>query len=298
MEEHMIVKRREEINRKNFASLLSENVSELCKTFDGASYAFVKLSLGGKGLLSVTEAVWKYPHLRNIELQSNFLTSFQTLIKHQYLLTLNLAKNQIEDVNMLANDEAFPRLEVLNLSGNRIKKLGSVYLRKLKRLNLSHNLIEDISDFDGSKTLEVLELRSNRIKDVSTLSHLPKLRELYLADNRLEQVTGLKLMNELVKLHLRKNKISRFDPLPGLPHLKYINLRENHITKLDQLQPISNTVTILNLIGNPLAEELGDNLRKEVWMQYRQFDRINKQEMTAEDRTDFDREYKERLAEK
>ncbi len=57
-------------------------------------------------------------------------------------------------------------------------------------------------------------------------------------------------------------------------------------------------MSILNLIGNPLSEELGDNTKKEVWMLYRQFERINKQELTAEDKTEFDREYKERLADK
>jgi|JI6StandDraft_1071083.scaffolds.fasta_scaffold00237_49 Leucine-rich repeat (LRR) protein len=152
----MITKRREEINRKNFASLLNENVSELCKIYDGSGYAFVKLSLANKGLLGIYEGVWKYPHLREIELNNNFLSSFQTLAKLQYLVTLNLAKNQIDDVNLLANDDSFPRLEVLNLSGNRIKKLSSVYIKRIKRLNLNHNHIDDISDFDGNKTLEVL----------------------------------------------------------------------------------------------------------------------------------------------
>lgn len=157
----------------------------MCKVYDGSGYAFVKLSLTSKGLLGIYEGIWKYPHLRELELNNNFLSSFQVLTKLQYLTSLNLSKNQIDDVTMLANDDSFPRLEVLDLSRNRIKKLSSVYLKQIKRLNLNHNQIEDISDFDGNKTLEVLELRSNRIKDVSSLSHLPHLRELYLADNRL-----------------------------------------------------------------------------------------------------------------
>lgn len=33
-------------------------------------------------------------------------------------------------------------------------------------------------------------------------------------------------------------------------------------------------------------------------MLFRQFEKINKQEMTADDKVDYDREYKERLAEK
>ena len=79
----MILKRREEVNRKNFATLLTENVSELCKVYDGSGYTFVKLNLSNKGLMGINEAIWKYPHLREIELNNNFISSFQALAKLQ-----------------------------------------------------------------------------------------------------------------------------------------------------------------------------------------------------------------------
>jgi Leucine-rich repeat (LRR) protein len=98
-------------------------------------------------------------------------------------------------------------------------------------------------------------------------------------------------------LHLRKNKISDLADFPELPALKYLNVRENQITKLDVLKKISLTVKVLNLLANPVSDEFGDNTKKEVWMKYRQYQRINKNDMTAEDQDEFDKEYKERIAE-
>lgn len=84
---------------------------------------------------------------------------------------------------------------------------------------------------------------------------------------------------------------------PELPSLKYFNIRENQIAKLDVLNKICLSVKILNLLANPLSEELGDNTKKEVWMKYRQYERINKGDMTPEEKDEFDKECKERIAE-
>lgn len=54
---------------------------------------------------------------------------------------------------------------------------------------------------------------------------------------------------------------------------------------------------ILNLLGNPVSEELGDNTKKEVWMRYRHYTKINKNEVSNEDKEEFYKEYKDRLAE-
>jgi hypothetical protein len=43
------------------------------------------------------------------------------------------------------------------------------------------------------------------------------------------------------------------------------------------------------LLGNPVSEEMGDNTKKEVWMKFRQYQKINKSEMTAEEREEFDK---------
>ena len=54
------------------------------------------------------------------------------------------------------------------------------------------------------------------------------------------------------------------------------------MSKLDQLRGAIKKVKIINLIGNPVSEEMGDNTKKEVWMRFRNFEKINKSEMTSE----------------
>lgn len=85
-------------------------------------------------------------------------------------------------------------------------------------------------------------------------------------------------------MHLRKNKLTDLTQFPQLPSLQYLNLRENQISKIDLLKGISLSVKSLNLLANPLSEELGDNTKKEIWMKYRQYQRVNKSEVTGEEK--------------
>lgn len=107
---------------------------------------------------------------------------------------------------------------------------------------------------------------------------------------------GVGNLPNLQRLHLRKNKLTELNKFPDLPNLDYLNLRENLIAKIDVLKGISLKVKVLNLLANPISEELGDNAKKEVWMKYRQYNRINKSDVTPEEREEFDKEFKERLA--
>jgi hypothetical protein len=63
------------------------------------------------------------------------------------------------------------------------------------------------------------------------------------------------------------------------------------------LTGVGNSIKTINLIANPLEAELADNTKKEVWMKFRNFTRINKNEVTAEEKEEFDKEYRDRLAE-
>lgn len=83
-------------------------------------------------------------------------------------------------------------------------------------------------------------------------------------------------MNNLQKINVRKNKITNLSEFPELPSLVYLNLRENQIAKVNDLTGVSNTVKNINLVANPVEAELADNTKKEVWMRFRNFTRVNK----------------------
>ena len=72
----------------------------------------------------------------------------------------------------------------------------------------------------------------------------------------------------LKKLDLRGNKIEKIELVPDLPQLEFLNLDENQIADAKQiakLEPMS-SITMLTLKGNPVAEEKGDDFKKEVLM--------------------------------
>ena len=85
----------------------------------------------------------------------------------------------------------------------------------------------------------------------------------------------------LTRIHARKNKLAEPE-FEKLQSLYSINLRENLVSKVDQLGKVPETVKVLNLLGTPLEGELADNTKKEIWMRFRHYEKINKVEITGE----------------
>jgi Leucine-rich repeat (LRR) protein len=65
-----------------------------------------------------------------------------------------------------------------------------------------------------------------------------------------------------MKINCRKNKIKDLSSFPKLPKLVYLNIRENEIAKVDDLSGVIDTVRNINLLGNPVEAEFGDNTKK------------------------------------
>ena len=53
---------------------------------------------------------------------------------------------------------------------------------------------------------------------------------------------------------------------------------------MNDLVGVGQSIKTINLIANPIEAELADNTKKEVWMRFRNFARINKNEVTAEEK--------------
>lgn len=138
----------------------------------------------------------------------------------------------------------------------------------------------------------MLELRGNKITSLKGLHNAESLRELYLADNSINSLKPISKLPKIEKLHVRKNKIADLTDFAEVTTLKYLNLRENQLPKINLLSGIHKSVTIINLLANPISEELGDNTKKEIWMKFRQYQKINKSEVTVEEKEEFDKEYK------
>ena len=62
---------------------------------DGTAFAYTKLNLANKGIVSVTEIIAEYPHLRQVDLSSNQIADISHVQKLRFVTHLNLSRNCI-----------------------------------------------------------------------------------------------------------------------------------------------------------------------------------------------------------
>lgn len=277
---------------------IKSGLSQIGKTFDGSSVAYIKLELENKELDIVSDELKNYRHLRYVNLSGNHFDSIQVMSELPYILKLELRGNRINSLEVFNNASNFHYLQVLDLSKNMIQALTALHVPKLVNLKLSNNLIADIRNFQGHSSLKVIDLRGNKLKSLAGLHSIPTLEELWLAENTITSLTGLKDLPNLKKIHLRKNAFNAIDhsSLPELPSLAYLNFRENEIVDPGVFAGlrIYKSLSKLVVTDNPIKPEPSGDLKKEVLISLPQIRFIGKEEVQAEEREDAINEAAER----
>lgn len=67
---------------------------------------------------------------------------------------------------------------------------------------------------------------------------------------------------------------------------------------MNELKKLPIHIRQLNIMANPLTEELGENLKKEVIWVLPHFIKLNKSEVTIQERLEFEKEWQEKEAER
>ncbi|XP_073696104.1 centriolin [Garra rufa] len=154
-------------------------------------------------------------------------------------LDLSMSAGSDKQFRYIEHLDKCERLQVLNLSNNRIERIEKLEkLCQLRELHLSTNRIQKIEGLEHMTNLQVLNLAFNNIE------HLPvwmakKLRSLHtinLQSNKifsLHEVTKLKPLKNLTSLTLAEN------PISSLPHYHLVLIF--HLRSLEILdgQPVS-----------------------------------------------------------
>jgi len=112
-------------------------------------------------------------------------------------------------------EEVLVTLEELDLSAKQLVDLRPVSaLHRLKKLNLSQNVLESADGPEGAKRLPALKslmqlqelnLNENKLVDVSSLAEMPSLRKIWLQGNRIDEVQSLSALPDLNLLDVRRN---------------------------------------------------------------------------------------------
>ncbi|KAK3153579.1 hypothetical protein QOZ80_2BG0177710 [Eleusine coracana subsp. coracana] len=159
---------------------------------------------------------------------------------------------------------------VAHISGMGLKVVPMIApFSSLRSVNLSSNFIVHISPGSLPKGLHSLDLSRNKITSIEGLRELTKLRVLNLSYNRISRIGhGLSNCTGIRELYLAGNKISDVEGLHRLLKLAVLDLSFNKITTakaLGQLVANYHSLLALNLIGNPVQANVGDDaLRRAV----------------------------------
>lgn len=185
----------------------------------------------------------------------------------EYLYDLNASDNQVAEIGLLTESSTILKfLQKVDLSKNKLTKLPQIITPAIVNLNLDENEIAEC-DFNGHPNIKVLSLNKNKLSSGAGLHSLAKLEELSIQENEtLTSLKGMDNMKSLKKLNLTGSKLESLDELPSFPCLEELILDGNAVATIDQLPKLGHLTSLreLSMQGTPLAEEKGDDLKKEV----------------------------------
>ncbi|MHA2298347.1 MAG: leucine-rich repeat domain-containing protein [Candidatus Hodarchaeales archaeon] len=144
----------------------------------------------------------------------------------------------------------FPKLEILDLSTNKIKRINCLEnLHSLNLLDLSNNQITKIEGLDSLNSLKTLELSNNPITIIQGLTLHKNLEVLALENCEISKIQGLDYVRSLKVLNISNNYIDEIEGLENLERLERLYLMSNRIKEVKNLfQPLKT----LDLSGNLL----------------------------------------------
>ncbi len=149
-------------------------------------------------------------------------------------------------------------LTQLDASGKGICVLnGLEYCTNLAAVDLSNNVIADITPLSGLLSLTNINLANNGIFSARALAGLPNLATLDFSNNNLSDITPLAGLTTLTELNLAENTLGSIEAIANLLQLRKLNLSGHRCCP----QPLNISVITplhlleeLNLANNTLAD--------------------------------------------
>jgi hypothetical protein len=129
--------------------------------------------------------------------------------------------------------------------GNTYMEFPWNYLENMDEIEMAESQIDNLDGVEYCIHTETMDLSGNLITDLSPLYGLTMLKDLNLADNRIGDIDALGSLYHLRSIDLSNNAIDDLSPLFELEMLEYIDLTGNKISQ-DQLNVLNGKGVVVN----------------------------------------------------
>lgn len=214
-----------DLSKKNIKEFPMNN--QLVKSLNASSNKLSKLSE------QMITALLSYQRLKSLDLSNNFLTSFpEELRKLRQLEDLKLFYNRFQNNEDIKPILSLPKLKNLDLSQNKLTSLPNKFPPKIEVLTLDFNMLKKLEKI-SIPTLTRLSLVLTQLEYVSPDLSFPNLTFLDLSRNSLATLPDLvKFAPRLEIINLSSNFFPEL-PIPPLTIREYI-IKSNYLIELPE----------------------------------------------------------------
>jgi len=133
--------------------------------------------------------------------------------------------------------------------GHTNTSFPTYYLEDMDEVELSESEISDLEGIEYCIHTLSMDLSGNLITDLSPMAGLSRLQELNLSNNRLSYIDAISNLQQLKSLDLSNNSIDDISPLLEIGALEYVDLTGNKIPP-DQLNELRKMGVIVDVTAS------------------------------------------------
>lgn len=170
-----------------------------------------------------------------------------------YLRSLSIENANLTSLNGISALSALTELTIRNtiLTASDVDLIGT--LANLQKLTLENCSLSSIANLAGAQKLVDLDLSGNIIREISSLVTMSNLQRLDLSRNAVIDLTNLAGLTNLVELDVSYNSVPSLAPLVNCTALKVLDASHNAINSLDGVEKMT-TLTNLSVAYNNIAD--------------------------------------------
>lgn len=136
-------------------------------------------------------------------------------------------------------EKSFYNLIKIREYGHVAVEFPPYYLEDFEEFEMVNRGMESLDGIEYCLHVKILDLSDNMVSDISNLWNLQNLQELYLTNNQIGYIDSLSNLLRLKILDLSDNQINDITPILNLDDLEFVNLignpiPENQILKLKE----------------------------------------------------------------